>query len=112
MADIEKVIKGIWQCWLPSDEEEYETQCHDCPYYKDGITLKECMTELRTDAIALLKEQEQKKRKWLECIANNQLANAPDVMYLKEENDYRHGVYDGLQMAFEIISADVERRTE
>ena len=58
MADMEKVKKGIWQCWLPSTEEEYATQCHDCPYYEPGITLEECMTALRTDALALLKEQE------------------------------------------------------
>ena len=59
MTEIEKVIKGVWQCWLPSDEEEYETQCHDCPYYERGITLKECMTALRKDTIELLKEQPQ-----------------------------------------------------
>jgi hypothetical protein len=58
MPDREKVKKGIWQCWLPMSSEEYETQCHDCPYYQPGITLEECMTELRTDALAILREQE------------------------------------------------------
>ena len=110
MADIEKVIKGIWQCWLPSDEEEYETQCHDCPYYKDGITLKECMTELRTDAIALLKEQEQKKRKWLQTIADIQLAVSPTGYETDEELAKRTGEWNGLQMAWEIITG--EERSE
>lgn len=58
MPDREKVKKGVWQCWLPSTEEEYETQCHDCPYYEPGITLEECMTALRTDVLAMLKEKE------------------------------------------------------
>ena len=60
-----------------------------------------------------LKEQEEKKRKWLQTIADNQLANAPtkgkyDFMPLEEhmKERYQSGVYDGLQMAFEIISKD------
>ena len=67
MPDREKVKKGIWQCWLPMSSEEYETQCHDCPYYQPGITLEECMTELRTDALELLKEQEAKPLRCKEC---------------------------------------------
>lgn len=59
MPDMEKVKKGVWQCWLPSTEEEYATQCHDCPYYEPGITLEECMTALRTDTLAMLKEQDE-----------------------------------------------------
>ena len=69
MPDREKVKKGIWQCWLPSTEEEYATQCHDCPYYEPGITLEVCMTALRTDALALLKEQEQTIEKLNDIIA-------------------------------------------
>ena len=59
-------------------------------------------------AIALLKEQEAKERKWLQTIADNQIANAPkdSPMSLDEqlESEYKSGIYDGLQMAFEILT--------
>lgn len=77
MPDREKVKKGVWQCWLPSTEEEYATQCHDCPYYEPGITLEECMTALRTDALELLKEQETE----LIC---NLLGGQPYEVYCRE----------------------------
>ena len=57
IPDRKKVIKGITQCWLPRDSEEIETQCVDCPYFYPDAPIDDCMAELRTDAIALLKEQ-------------------------------------------------------
>ena len=65
-----------------------------------------------TDAISLLKEQEEQKRKWLRNIADNQLANAPkdrkEFMSLDEHMEYQYqlGVYDGLQMAWDILTED------
>jgi len=63
------------------------------------------------DIVALLKEQEEQKQKWLQSIADNQLANAPkhdrnDFMSLDEHMEYQYqlGVYDGLQMAWDILT--------
>ena len=61
MINKEKVRQGVWQCLLDDSEEEYETQCWDCPYYSEGITLKECKTQLRNDFDDLLKEQDECK---------------------------------------------------
>ena len=58
------------------------------------------------DAIALLKEQEEQKRRWLQCIADNQLAYAPserDDAYCYAKHQ---GIHDGLQMAWEILTEE------
>ena len=51
-----------------------------------------------------LKEQEEQKRKWLQNIADNQLANAPMDGCCLEQWNYQKGVYDGLQMAYDILT--------
>lgn len=62
------------------------------------------------DAIALLKEQEEQVQQWTNEIAENQLAHAPndshEFMSLDEhlENEYKRGIWDGLQIAWNIIS--------
>ena len=60
------------------------------------------------DALELLKEQEEQKRKWLQNIADNQIANAPkdSPMSLDEmlESEYKSGICEGLQIAFEILT--------
>lgn len=98
MADMEKVIKDL----------------HDIAGFIAGrVGIKQAKNFLRTidDTVALLKEQEEQKRKWLQNIADNQLANAPkhdrdDFMQLDEHLEYRYqlGVYDGLQMAYDILT--------
>ena len=63
-----------------------------------------------TSAIALLKEQEAVVKQWTKEIADNQLAHAPndshEFMSLNEhlENEYKRGIWDGLQIAWNIIS--------
>lgn len=47
--DTEKVIKGLEQCKIPSIDS-----CDNCPYG----SMKNCWQVLRTDLLALLKEQE------------------------------------------------------
>ena len=61
MADMGKVMKGIWQCLMDDSEGGYVTQCWDCPYYSDGLTVNECKGQLRKDFADLLKEKEPKK---------------------------------------------------
>ena len=52
--DREKVIKGL-KCCLALD-----SPCGDCPYYSyEEIQELECERNLRKDAIAMLKEQQQ-----------------------------------------------------
>lgn len=50
----------------------------------------------------LQEEWEEKKRGWLRNIADNQIANAPTNSIQKQGN--KGGVYDGLEMAFNIIT--------
>ena len=110
MPDMEKVTYGL-RCLCYGD-----TECKECPYAKDGSGWYGCRSSCAEDAIDLLKEQEEQKRRWLQNIADNQLANAPtkgeyDFMPLEEhmKERYQRGIYDGLQMAYEIICADGER---
>ena len=60
--DREKVIKGLEHCFHGQE------CCGDteCPYFiehlSDGCCLEDCQENLKTDAIALLKEQDDKIR--------------------------------------------------
>lgn len=51
----------------------------------------------------LLKEQEAVVKQWTKEIADNQLAHAPDELD-RENWDYKKGIWDGLQIAWNIIS--------
>ena len=55
------VTKGIEQCLMTYKHDGYETQCYDCPYFvpDSSVTVDECRAELRKDALALLKEQDE-----------------------------------------------------
>ena len=55
------------------------------------------------EAAALLEEQEEQKRKWLQCIADNQLANSPNGNENELDLMYKSGVWNGLQIAYEIL---------
>lgn len=58
MIDKEKVRQGVYQCLLDNSEDGYETQCLDCPYFNELVTVPECKKELRDDFIAMIEEQE------------------------------------------------------
>ena len=94
--DREKVIKA-WECCNP-----FNRKCKECPYekdcYHDGIS-----RHMVADAVALLKEQEGQVQQWTKEIADNQLAHAPDELD-RENWDYKRGIWDGLQIAWNIIS--------
>ena len=57
-----------------------------------------------------MKEQEEQKRKWLQTIADTQLAVSPTGYETDEELAKRTGEWNGLQMAWEIITG--EERSE
>ena len=56
------------------------------------------------DAISLLKEQEEQKRKWLQAIADTQLAVSPTGYETEEDLAKRTGEWNGLQMAWDILT--------
>lgn len=62
--------------------------------------------------IEILKNQQEQKRKWLQNIADNQLAVSPTGYETEEELAKRAGEWNGLQMAYEIISEDMPVNTE
>ena len=112
--DREKVIKGFECCHvMVHDLGPDKTSCGICPY-KDVQTEEqidlggiECIAVLHDDALALLKEQEEQKRRWLQSIADNQLANSPT--YGKDDNVaywHKRGIWDGLQIAWEILTEE------
>lgn len=55
MADKEKVINALWRC-----ESYGYCEDMDCPYYKNT----HCLELLRKDALILLKEQEERIKKF------------------------------------------------
>jgi len=78
-----------------------------------AIVLDELMpgcAELIRDTISLLKEHEEVVKQWTKEIADSQLAHAPEdsheFMSLNEhlDNEYKRGIWDGLQIAWNIIS--------
>ena len=58
--------------------------------------------------LELLNDQEEKKRRKLQYIADLQLSNAPNEFHNENQRMYEKGVYDGLQMAFEILAEEIE----
>lgn len=95
MPDREKVIRELAN--LPTTVY--------CGFYQLRIT-----HDLRDEIVKLLKEQEAVVKQWIKEIADNQLAHAPkdshEFMSLDEhlENEYKRGIWDGLQIAWNIIS--------
>jgi len=76
-----------------------------CPY-GDGsceFEYSNCIEDLMADALALLKEQEEQKRKWLQAIADNQLAVSPTGYETEEGLARKTGEWNGLQMAWDIL---------
>lgn len=97
--DRENVIKGLESCIIRYPDDK--PRCDDCPYESM------CCNRLKIDALALLKEQEEQKQKWLQNIADNQLANSPDEWQSPEQRMYSKGVFDGLQIAYEMLAYGV-----
>ena len=87
MPDREKVIKGL------------ETIRYNLRQMNHGLLADFC-----DDALALLKEQENQKQNWLKQIADTQLLNAPCEWQSEDQRLYAKGVWDGLQIAWDIIS--------
>jgi len=76
----------------------------------DYLDFADITVDFGDEILALLKEQEEVVKQWKMEIAGNQLVHAPndshEAMSLDEhlENEYKRGIWDGLQIAWNIIS--------
>lgn len=99
MIDREKVKKEL----LELNAKAYGLWVHD---QKNEFLAQ--IGNVTDDVLALLKEQEAVVKQWTKEIADNQLANAPkdSPMSLDEqlECEYKRGIWDGLEIAWNIIS--------
>ena len=100
MIDREKVIKALEVCSSISDGEECPKEC---PYMGQDVY---CIgsSGLMLDALDLMKEQEEQKRKWLNRIADAQITVSPTGFESAVELAKRTGEWNGLQMAFDILT--------
>jgi len=57
MANIEKVIKGLYACTTFGENGATDGDCNICPYNK-GYKTGECWIQMNRDALELLKEQQ------------------------------------------------------
>ena len=92
MADRAKVIKGL---------ESLHARLLDVAMQDSIFMLDASMV---ANAIVLLKEQEEQKRKWLNRIADAQITVSPTGFESAVELAKRTGEWNGLQMAFDILT--------
>ena len=79
MTDREKVIKGLYQhC-----EGSMFDRCGECPYYEVADAPFQCRDELLRDALALLKEQEDK----IEQLEHDLAVTQNNLNYYVNENE-------------------------
>jgi hypothetical protein len=90
MPDREKVISTL---------EEIKTQTAEI-----GLDSAVIAHKFIDEIIALLKEHEAVVKQWTKEIADNQLAYAPDDRDSGNKYLYKKGIWDGLQIAWNIIS--------
>ena len=60
------------------------------------------ISEWTLEALELLKEWEERKRRWLQCIAENQLSVGKEY----PKSDYEKGKWDGLEAAYQILTEE------
>ena len=87
MTNTEKALELVQKC------------LDDWPYAATRVV--DIMTRLEK-VKELLKEQEEQERKWLQNIADNQLA----IGGVDPLTEYEQGKWDGLQMAYEILTEE------
>ena len=93
MAEREKVIEEL------EDSRRLLAPQINAKYHRSRLEL---MIKGIEDVLDLLKEQEEQKRKWLQNIADNQLS----IGGVDPLTEYEQGKWDGLQMAFEILTEE------
>ena len=95
MADIENVIDSLRYAKTNADGNIWIANSE-----------RDAMVRILTKTAELLKEQQQIKERILRNIVDNQLANAPSGQNELLVEHHKKGVWDGLQMAYEIVEHD------
>ena len=79
--------------------------------YEDFVNGYECFCssddyifDMHKAVLALLKENDKQKQHWLKQIADTQLLNAPCEWQSEDQRLYAKGVWDGLQIAWDILT--------
>ena len=54
MINKSDVIIALKQCTLQQSDDEYETQCTDCPYYDSNLSVEKCRNRFISDATQLI----------------------------------------------------------
>ena len=103
MPDMKKVMIGL-ECHGNAFCENEKGRL--CPYCHS----MRCSQTLATDTLVLLKELEAQKQKWLQAIADAQVAVAPTGCESDEGIAKRLGAWDGLQIALDIITGAQKKR--
>lgn len=105
MTDLEKVIKGLEKCKRCECDDCTEKGASqapwDCPVYDDFV---DSAIALLKEQEELLKEQEEQQQKWLKQIADAQMAVCPTGSETEEGFAKRTGEWNGLQMAWDILT--------
>lgn len=99
MTDMKKTI---------DDLELLNRLCHGT-VLDDAIALLKGLQDEIDRSRSFLKDQEAQKQSILKNIADNQLANSPDEWQSPEQRMYSKGVFDGLQMAYEMLAYGVKK---
>ena len=107
MADLDKVMKGLNCC-----KNSYPKDCKHCPYEKDCTHDGTCDILIRNASTVIAHQRMEierlkaQKQKWLQNIADQQLAVSPTGYETEEELAKRTGEWNGLQMAWEILTKE------
>ena len=107
MADIKDTIDNVERCLC-----HIQDACMLCPHI-EGDATEDCMENLMRDALEAMKSQQAEierlkaqKQKWLRNIADQQLTVSPTGYETEEELAKRTGEWNGLQMAWEILTKE------
>ena len=82
MPDIDKVIKGLG---IHADRSN-KTDCDDCPYNKNCFSKGDCIDQLCSDALALLKEQTEREKRICKAICD--FIHGPCSTDTNKDKDY------------------------
>lgn len=103
-----KVIAGLQNCTI----ETSICAGRQCPYFDDCGAVQMANEPVLQDALLVInslmrdnREQQERVQQWLMVMADNQLAKSPN----SPEEVYQQGVWDGLELAQEIITGDLTK---
>ena len=104
--EIDKVCRGL-ECLI------HMTSCIGCPYWDSGRTRKDCLSHIGKDAIAMLKELEEKYNKLAEW-AEGHIVFCKDCKHYDRDENSRLGtcLENGVCSTPDWFCADGERESK